>query len=452
MSHVRVRYAPSPTGEPHVGNIRTALFTWLFARRHGGKFVLRIEDTDQSRKVAGSVEAILEALKWLGIDWDEGPDVGGKYGPYYQSERLDQYHAAAEQLLSSGRAYRFEDERGSAVKFAMPKDGSTVVSDAVRQSVEFDNSLIDDFVILKSDGFPTYHLASVVDDHLMEISHVIRAEEWLPSAPRHVRLYEAFGWKMPQFAHVPDILAEDRSKLSKRHGAVSIAQYRRMGYLPHAMINFLALLGWSYDDKTDLLTKKDLIHSFSLERVSKSGAIFNQAKLDWMNGHYIRETTDADLADALLEYWTVSPPNTIPPHPDRQTLIRIAPLIRERMKTLADASDRIGFFFDDAFQYEPSELIQRKMDAAGALQAIEAARDALQLIEPFETDRIEQALRSLADDLNLKTGQLLGTLRVATSGQRVSPPLFESMEILGRERVLRDIERAIDKLESHKEH
>lgn len=452
MSHVRVRYAPSPTGEPHVGNIRTALFTWLFARRHGGKFVLRIEDTDQSRKVAGSVEAILEALRWLGLDWEEGPDVGGKYGPYLQSERLDQYHAAAEQLLSSGRAYRFEDERGSAVKFTMPKDGSTVVSDAVRQRVEFDNSLIDDFVILKSDGFPTYHLASVVDDHLMEISHVIRAEEWLPSAPRHVRLYEAFGWKMPQFAHVPDILAEDRSKLSKRHGAVSIAQYRRMGYLPHAMINFLALLGWSYDDKTDLLTRKDLIHSFSLERVSKSGAIFNQAKLDWMNGHYIRETTDADLADALLEYWTVSPPNTIPPHPDRQTLIRIAPLIRERMKTLADASDRIGFFFDDAFQYEPSELIQRKMDAAGALQALEAARDALQLIEPFETARIEQALRSLADGLNLKTGQLLGTLRVATSGQRVSPPLFESMEILGRERVLRDIERAIDKLESPKEH
>ena len=452
MSHVRVRYAPSPTGEPHVGNIRTALFTWLFARRHGGKFVLRIEDTDQSRKVAGSVEAILEALRWLGLDWDEGPDVGGKYGPYLQSERLDQYHAAAEQLLSSGRAYRFEDERGSAVKFAMPKDGSTVVSDAVRHRVEFDNSLIDDFVILKSDGFPTYHLASVVDDHLMQISHVIRAEEWLPSAPRHVRLYEAFGWKMPQFAHVPDILAEDRSKLSKRHGAVSIAQYRRMGYLPHAMINFLALLGWSYDDKTDLLTRKDLIHSFSLERVSKSGAIFNQAKLDWMNGHYIRETTDADLADALLEYWTVSPPNTMPPHPDRQTLIRIAPLIRERMKTLAEASERIGFFFDDAFQYEPSELIQRKMDAAGALRALEAAKDALQPIEPFETARIEQALRSLADDLNLKTGQLLGTLRVATSGQRVSPPLFESMEILGRERVLRDIERAINKLDSQKEH
>lgn len=452
MSHVRVRYAPSPTGEPHVGNIRTALFTWLFARRHGGKFVLRIEDTDQSRKVAGSVEAILEALRWLGLDWDEGPDVGGKYGPYLQSERLDQYHAAAEQLLSSGRAYRFEDERGSAVKFAMPKDGSTVVSDAVRHRVEFDNSLIDDFVVLKSDGFPTYHLASVVDDHLMQISHVIRAEEWLPSAPRHVRLYEAFDWKMPQFAHVPDILAEDRSKLSKRHGAVSIAQYRRMGYLPHAMINFLALLGWSYDDKTDLLTRKDLIHSFSLERVSKSGAIFNQAKLDWMNGHYIRETTDADLADALLEYWTVSPPNTMPPHPDRQTLIRIAPLIRERMKTLADASERIGFFFNDAFQYEPSELIQRKMDAAGALRALEAAKDALQPIEPFETARIEQALRSLADDLNLKTGQLLGTLRVATSGQRVSPPLFESMEILGRERVLRDIERAIDKLDSQKEH
>lgn len=451
MSQVRVRYAPSPTGEPHVGNIRTALFTWLFARQHGGKFVLRIEDTDQSRKVEGSVEAILGAMRWLGLDWDEGPDVGGEYGPYYQSDRLDRYRAATERLLSSGRAYRFEDERGSAVKFSMPKEGSTVVSDMVRHRVEFDNSLIDDFVILKSDGFPTYHLASVVDDHLMQISHVIRAEEWLPSAPRHVRLYKAFGWRMPEFAHVPDILAEDRSKLSKRHGAVSIGQYRRMGYLPHAMVNFLALLGWSYDDKSELFTREDLIQSFSLDRVSRSGAIFNRGKLDWMNGHYIRELTDAGLAAALLEYWTISPPDALPPNPDRQTLIRVAPLIRERMKTLADAAERIGFFFDDEFQYEPNELIQRKMDAAGTLRALEAARDALRPVEPFEAAGIEQALRSLADDLDIKVGQLLGTLRVATSGLKVSPPLFESMEILGRERVDRDIGRAIEKLEPQKD-
>lgn len=450
MSQVRVRYAPSPTGEPHVGNIRTALFTWLFARRHSGKFVLRIEDTDQSRKVEGSVEAILDAMRWLGLDWDEGPDVGGEYGPYYQSDRLDQYRAAAERLLSSGMAYRFEDERGSAVKFAMPKEGSTVVSDVVRHRVEFDNSLVDDFVILKSDGFPTYHLASVVDDHLMEISHVIRAEEWLPSAPRHIRLYEAFGWRMPEFAHVPDILAEDRSKLSKRHGAVSIGQYRQMGYLPHAMVNFLALLGWSYDDKTELFTREDLIQAFSLDRVSRSGAIFNRGKLDWMNGYYIRESTDTGLADALLEYWAISPPDTLPPRPDRQTLIRVAPLIRERMKTLADAAERIGFFFDDEFPYEPNELIQRKMDAAGTLRALEAASDALWSVEPFEAAGIEQALRSLADDLELKVGQLLGTLRVATSGLKVSPPLFESMEILGKERVDRDISRAIEKLESQK--
>lgn len=451
MSQVRVRYAPSPTGEPHVGNIRTALFTWLFARRHGGKFVLRIEDTDQSRKVEGSVEAILGAMRWLGLDWDEGPDVGGEYGPYYQSDRLDRYRAATERLLSSGRAYRFEDERGSAVKFAMPKEGSTVVSDMVRHRVEFDNSLIDDFVILKSDGFPTYHLASVVDDHLMQISHVIRAEEWLPSAPRHVRLYEAFGWRIPEFAHVPDILAEDRSKLSKRHGAVSIGQYRLMGYLPHSMVNFLALLGWSYDDKSELFTREDLIQSFSLDRVSRSGAIFNRGKLDWMNGHYIRELTDAGLAAALLEYWTISPPDALPPNPDRQTLVRIAPLIRERMKTLADAAERIGFFFDDEFHYEPNDLIQRKMDAAGTLRTLEAARDALRPVEPFEAAGIEQALRSLADDLEIKVGQLLGALRVATSGLKVSPPLFESMEILGRERVDRDIGRAIEKLEPQKD-
>ena len=448
MPDVRTRFAPSPTGEPHVGNIRTALFTWLFARGRGGKFILRIEDTDQAREVDGSVEAIMDGLRWLGLDWDEGPEVGGPYGPYFQSERLDRYQSAADRLIESGHAYRFEDERGSAVKFAMPPDGSTVVSDVIRGRVEFDNSLIDDFVILKSDGFPTYHLASVVDDHLMRISHVIRGEGWLSSAPRHVCMYDAFNWQPPEFAHLPDILAAGGAKLSKRHGAVSVREYRQMGYLPHAMVNFLALLGWSYDDKTELFTVEQLVKAFSPDRVSRSGAVFSLDKLDWMNGHYVRESDDEDLADALLDYWRRYPPVELPPEPDRDVVVRIVPLIRERLKTLADAAERIPFFFNDDFDYEPGQLIQRKMDAAGTLRALEAAVQVVQSIEEFDAASLEAKLRSLADDLDIKVGQLLGTLRVATSGLKVSPPLFESLEILGRERVARDLMRAIEKLKS----
>lgn len=446
MPEVRTRFAPSPTGDPHVGNIRTALFTWLFARGRGGKFILRIEDTDQAREVEGSVQAILESLRWLGLDWDEGPEVGGEFGPYFQSERLDHYQEAAEKLIESGHAYRFEDERGSAVKFAMPKDGSTAVSDVIRGQVEFDNSLIDDFVILKSDGFPTYHLASVVDDRLMEISHVIRGEGWLSSAPRHVCLYDAFDWQPPEFVHLPDILASGGGKLSKRHGAASVDEYRQMGYLPHALVNFLALLGWSYDDKTELFTIDELIEAFALERVSKSGAVFNLEKLDWMNGHYIREAEDADLADALLDYWRRYPADELPTDPDRDILIQIVPLIKERLKTLADAAERIPFFFSEDFDYEPGELIQRKMDVAGTLRALQAASDVIGSVEPFDAATLESRLRALADDLDIKVGQLLGTLRVATSGLKVSPPLLESLEILGKERVVRDIGRAIEKL------
>ena len=448
MPDIRTRFAPSPTGDPHVGNIRTALFTWLFARRHGGKFILRIEDTDQAREVEGSVESIMEGLRWLGLDWDEGPEVGGEYGPYFQSERLEHYRSAADRLIESGRAYRFEDERGSAVKFAMPAEGTTVVSDVIRGQIEFDNSLIDDFVILKSDGFPTYHLASVVDDQLMRISHVIRGEGWLSSAPRHVLLYDAFGWRAPEFVHVPDILASGGGKLSKRHGAASVNEYRQMGYLPYALVNFLALLGWSYDDKTELFTGEELVESFSLERVSKSGAIFNLEKLDWMNGHYIRESDDAELADALLDYWRRYPAAELPPDPDRDILIRIVPLIKERLKTLADAAERIPFFFNDDFDYDPSELVQRKMDAAGTLRALNAAVEVVGAAEQFDAATLEAKLRGLADDLEIKVGQLLGTLRVATSGLKVSPPLFESLEILGRDRVVRDLNRAIHKLDS----
>ncbi len=476
---VRVRFPPSPTGEPHVGNIRSAIFNWLFARGSGGSFIIRIEDTDQSRKVEGAVEAILETLRWLGMDWDEGPDVGGDFGPYVQSERLDLYRGAADDLLASGGAYEcycgperldaLRREQGKrkervgydgrcrdpearrkaaaeggppVVRFMMPAEGSTSIDDVVRGEVTFENALIDDFVVLKSDGFPTYHLASVVDDSAMRISHVLRAEEWLPSAPRHVLLYRALGLDLPQFAHLPIILAPDRSKLSKRHGATSALEYREMGYLPQAMVNFLTLLGWSLDDRTEIFSRDELFANYSLERVSRSGAVFSVDKLAWLNGHYIRESTPGELADALLEYWGRYPQDGISELPERDRLLEIVPLVRERLKTLADAAPLVSFFFADAVEYDGAELVQKGMDAESTKGALLAAETALQGLDEFDAESIEGVLRPLAAELGIKVGQLLGSLRVATTGLRVSPPLFETFEVLGRERCIASIRAA----------
>ena len=483
--NIRVRYAPSPTGEPHVGNIRTAIFNWLCARHYGGSLVIRVEDTDQSRKVEGATEQLLEALKWLGLDWDEGPDVGGTYAPYYQSQRLEHYRAASERLLDSGDAYKCYcapdrltemrkeqtrlkqhpgydrkcrslspgevaelDEAGvvPVVRFKMPDDGVTTVDDLVRGEVSFENRLVDDFVVLKSDGFPTYHLAALVDDHLMKITHVMRAEEWLSSTPRHMQLYRALGWDPPRFAHLPIILAPDRSKLSKRHGATSILEYREQGYLPAAMFNFLTLLGWSLDDKTELLSITELVRHFTIDRVAKSGAVFDAEKLSWMNGHYIRQLAVEELADALLDYWRRYPPTEIPELPERSYLARIVPLIQERLKTLADAAPLIPFLFQDEVDYEAVELIQKGMDASATRLALVAAVAGIEPVSPFDADALEGVLRPMAQELNVKAGQLFGSLRVATTGLRVAPPLFETMEVLGRERTLASIRKAIAKL------
>ena len=482
---VRVRFPPSPTGEPHVGNIRSAIFNWLFARRHGGSFVIRIEDTDQARKVEGATETLLEALRWLGLDWDEGPDVGGDYGPYVQSQRLDIYRGVADRLLEEGRAYHCycsperlsemrkeqssqkrppgydrrrrdltADERQKAeaigavpvVRFKMPRDGLTKVDDLIRGSVEFDNSLVDDYVMLKSDGFPTYHLANVVDDHLMEISHVMRAEEWLPSTPRHLQLYKALGWEHPEFAHLPIILAPDRSKLSKRHGATSVLEFRQMGFLPEAMVNFLTLLGWSLDDRTEIMPVEELQTNFSIERVSKAGAIFDVEKLGWMNGQYIRQLSHDRLADALLDFWRRYPPEELRELPERDQLLSIVPLIQERIKTLEEAAGLIPFFFQDEVDYDAGELVQKGMDAAGTAKALEAALAGLADLPSFDAASIEGLLRPLTQRLEVKPGQLFGALRVALTGLRVSPPLFETMEVLGEERTLARIRQAFDRL------
>ena len=339
---IRVRYAPSPTGFPHVGNIRTALFNWLFARHTGGRFIVRIEDTDTARTVPGSLEAIMDSLRWLGLDWDEGPEVGGAYGPYVQSQRLEIYRGIAEKLIKEGFAYRCyctserleamraaqtaskqslgydrhcrdlsTEERAkleasgapSVIRFKTPLQGRTVFQDLLRGEVGFENNTIDDFVLLKSDGFPVYHLANVIDDHLMEISHVLRAEEWLSSTPKHILLYNALQYDPPQFAHMPLILGPDRSKLSKRHGAATLTEYRDQGYLQETMLNFLALLGWSLDEKTELFTRQQLIEDFSLERVSRTAGIFNKEKLDWMNGMYIRGLPAEDLTGRYCPLW-----------------------------------------------------------------------------------------------------------------------------------------------------
>ncbi len=482
---VRVRYAPSPTGYPHVGNIRTALFNWLFARHSGGSFIVRIEDTDVTRKIEGAVEAILEGLSWLGLDWDEGPDVGGEFGPYFQSQRLDLYREAAERLISQGDAYycycssqRLEEMRAEqvrrqqplgydrhcrnlsreeqsrreaegvtpVVRFKTPLDGQTRFNDLIRGEVVFENNTIDDFVLLKSDGYPTYHLANVVDDHLMEISHVLRAEEWLSSTTRHRFLYQALGFEPPQFAHLPMLLGADRAKLSKRHGAVSITDYREQGYLPEAMVNFLALLGWSLDDKTELLSRQELINNFSLERVSRTAAIFNRDKLNWMNGVYIRSLSPEDFIQRAMPFLESGLPPEVNRPISKEYVSRIVPLTRERINTLAEAATYANFFFLDKLEYDASLLIGKKMTIETTLKALKAAQEKLSLLESFDHDSLEGTLRPLADELGLNAGQLFSPLRVATTGRTAAPPLFETMVVLGKERCLERIRVAIEKL------
>jgi glutamyl-tRNA synthetase len=492
---VRVRYAPSPTGDPHLGSIRTALFNWLYARHCGGVFVFRIEDTDQERLVPGSVESLVEGLKWLGLDWDEGPTgVGreskGPFGPYFQSDRKPLYYKYAEQLVAEGKAYRCfcsparldavrraqmaakqppgydrhcrdlsEAERrkqedagvSSVVRFRIPLDGETTVHDLIRGTVIWENRTLDDLVLLKSDGFPTYHLANIVDDHHMEITHVMRAEEWLPSTPRHLLLYQAFGWEPPRFAHLPLILGSDRSKLSKRHGATSVLEYRKDGYLPEAMINFLALLGWSLDDKTEIISRAGLVANFSMERITKSPAIFNAEKLQWMNGMYIRAMPAAEVADRLLPFLERPAaqgglPDSVQRPLDRAYVQAIVPLIHERLRILSEGPELTEFFFQDALAYSPDLLVQKGMDRPATRETLKRSRRLAEGATSWTTADLEPAFRALADELQVKTGQLFGAVRVAVTGRTATPPLFQTMEVLGKARCLERLAKAVDSL------
>ena len=485
---VRVRYAPSPTGDPHVGNIRSALFNWLYARHTGGTFIVRIEDTDQARLVPGSLDAILDALRWLGLDWDEGPESDTPHGPYVQSERLALYAEHAERLLSEGKAYycyctperldavrkqrqkerkptgydrrcrkpegaeqaRKENPNPPVVRFKMPTEGSITVDDFVRGEVTFDVSLLDDFVLLKSDGYPTYHLANVVDDHLMEITHVMRAEEWLPSAPRHKLLYEAFGYEMPELVHLPLILGPDRSKLSKRHGAASVLEFRDMGYLTDAMFNFLALLGWSLDETSEVFSRDELVRHFTPERILANPAVFNIEKLDWFNGLYIRQMSDEALADALMP-WLEDPASGLPVDArpvDRDYLAAIVPLERERLKRLSDAPEMLSFFFEERLDYDASLLVPKGLDAEATRAALEAALATAQGTDDWSVAALETAYRALAERLGVKTGQLFGAVRVAVTGRTAAPPLFDTLSVLGKERCVSRLAHAVEVLRS----
>ena len=474
---VRTRYAPSPTGDPHVGNIRTALFSWLYARHTGGDFIVRIEDTDVARRVEGSMEAIMDSLRWLGLDWDEGPDIGGDYGPYIQSERLELYQQAAAGLVESGHAYycycsserlkemREEQARQKlppgydrlcrdkgygpsadtppVVRFKMPLEGETTFHDVIRGDVTFSNATVDDFVILKSDWYPTYHLAHIVDDNLMDISHVMRAEEWLPSTPRHVHLYNALGYEMPHFAHLPIILGPDRSKLSKRHGDVSVLQYRDMGYLPEAMFNFLALLGWSLDDHTEILSREDLIGHFSIDRIVKSGAIFNLEKLTWMNGMYIRNLSDKDLVSRIIQVLDDSLAKEVPRPISEDYVSAITPLVQERLKTMTEVPQLMDFFFLEELEYPPEDLVQKGMDRESTTLALESTLQRVTGLNAWSTESLEGELRPLAEELSIKTGQLFGAIRVAVTGRKAAPPLFETMAVLGKDKSLYRLQKSV---------
>lgn len=484
-NQIRVRFAPSPTGFPHVGNIRTALFNWLYARHMKGSFIVRIEDTDVARKVDGAVGEILNSLRWLGMDWDEGPDVGGKYGPYYQSQRLELYQNAARQMVEQGDAYYCycspeklaemrsgqiqrkqppgynrhcreltakqrvkKDAEGipPVIRFKTPLKGQTAFNDLIWGDLKFDNSTLDDFVMLKSDGYPTYHLGNIIDDHLMEISHIMRAEEWLSSTPRHILMYRAMGFDPPQYAHLPMILGPDHNKLSKRHGAVSIKEFYEQGYLPEAMVNFLALLGWSLDDKTEIISRQKLIDSFSLERINRSAAIFNRDKLNWMNGIYIRNLTADEFFKVAQPYLMLDPLAGEAVITNENYIRDILPLVQERVRALAEVASLINYFFIEEPDYNSDILINKGMSLESTNQALEASLLKLDQLTVFNVETLETLLRPLATELSLKTGQLFGTLRIATTGRTAAPPLFQTMAVLGKERCLKRINSALNKL------
>jgi glutamyl-tRNA synthetase len=469
---VRLRFAPSPTGALHIGSVRTTLYNYFFARQRDGALILRVEDTDQDRLVPGAIDSIYGGLHWLGISWNEGPQEGGPHAPYVQSERLPLYQKHAAELIDKGAAYycfcskerlaalRAEQEarkeltrydrhcrnippadaaeraktESHVIRLKVPDEGTLAIDDLVHGRIEWQVNTIEDQVILKSDGFPTYHLAVVVDDHVMEITHIMRGEEWIASVPKHLLIYRAFGWDVPPMAHFPSVLGPDGKKLSKRHGSTAVSQFREDGYLPEALINYLALIGWSPGTEDEIFSMDDLVRVWKIEQVQSAGGKWDKERLDYFNGVWIRRLSVDELVRRLEPF--------VPAEWDRAVLRKIAPHIQERLKTLKDAQELIRFLFTDDIGYDKSLLIPKKSDRVTTVEVLARARAVLGDIEPFIAGRIQPALEGLAAELGWSKGDLNGVIRIAITGRKVGPPLYESLEVLGKEKSLKRIEKA----------
>ncbi len=478
----RVRFAPSPTGYLHVGGLRTALYNYLFAKRNNGKFILRIEDTDRNRYVEGAVENLIKALNWAGLNYDEGPEVGGDYGPYMQSERLDIYKKFADELIEKGKAYycfctperlkslKEEQEKqklpqakydkhclhlskeeitnnlaagiAKVVRLNVEQNHTIKFDDIIREQVEFESNNVDDQVLIKSDEYPTYHLANVVDDHLMKITHVIRGEEWLSSTPKHVLLYDAFEWERPIFAHLPLLLNPDRSKLSKRQGDVAVEDYRDKGYLKEALLNFVALLGWNAGDDKEFYYMDELISSFSLERVNKAGAVFDLQKLNWLNAEHLRKKTNEELLLLLKDEIQKSKYNN--QNFSDNFLILIIEAMRERVSFIKEFIDTCTYFYEAPTEYE-QKSIEKNWKPETPEHLIKLKEEFASLNNPIKED-FEHSLTKVSEEINVGKGKLIHPLRLAVSGQSTGPGMFDLLFILGKDEVVRRIETAIERI------
>ncbi len=473
LMKTRVRYAPSPTGLQHIGGIRTAIFNYLFARATGGTFILRVEDTDQARTTPEAMDDLFETLAWLGIEPDEGPDKGGDFGPYIQSQRQELYKKYAEQLVKEDKAYRCycsserldqvraqqkaskssiigydghcrdltpeqeaelaKSNSNPVIRFKIDPRGATTFHDELMGDIKRKHKDISpDPVLMKADGFPTYHLANVIDDHLMGITHILRAQEWIPSGPLHVLLYEAFGWEPPKYCHLPMVMGKDGQKLSKRHGSTSVIEFRKQGCLPEALLNYVSLVGWSYDGEREFFTKAELEKLFSLEKINTSPGVFDYKKLEWFNGQYIRKLSPEKLAAEITPYLQEAKIIQNPPTAAEQNMLtKLIPLIHERLKYLSDVVPMSRFLFQEIETPSLEALTPKKGTPEGVLQALEVAEELVPKVGTISEDELNDLFRAKAEELGLKLGALMMPLRIAISGSSVSPPLFGSIELLG---------------------
>ncbi|MBN2858656.1 MAG: glutamate--tRNA ligase [Sphaerochaetaceae bacterium] len=486
---VRVRYAPSPTGLQHIGGVRTALFNYFFARANKGSFILRIEDTDRERSTNESIQDLYDTLNWLGIEWDEGPVVGGEYGPYIQSERSRLYAQYADQLIADGKAYRCfctperldalreEQEKTKSkekgydrhcrnlseeeiahnlaqnmpyvVRLKVPTEGKTSFEDVLMGTITRKNKDVNpDPVLLKSDGFPTYHLANVIDDHLMGITHIMRAQEWIPSGPLHILLYEAFGWTPPLYCHLPMVMGKDGQKLSKRHGSTAVRDFREKGYLPEALMNYVSMVGWSYDDKREFFSKEEFCELFSLEKINKAPGIFDYKKLEWYNGIYIREKRDEELAALLLPYLKEAGfVGSQVSEQESSFFLSIMPLIKERLKVLSDVIPLTRFLYQEVAVEDVQEFVPKKQSLGDTAVALARAYEILKAHAGEAVEILEEQLVEVSKELGLKVNGVFMPIRVAVTGSQVSPPLFDSIRALGWEKALQRIEDGVKMLE-----